>query len=638
MKKTNKTELQLQTFQNRLQARREELFSLYRTIYGIEPMPGDAYVAKDGFDADTGFLQLLAAMETAYENRDSLHLEQDLQDPHWYLSNDLVGMMLYVDLFSGDLQGVMKRIPYFKELGITYLHFMPLLKARSGENDGGFAVEDYREIDPRFGNMEDFRQLVSLFQKEGISVCLDYVVNHTAKEHLFARRALAGEKQYQDMYFMFDTDEIPKAYEDTVPEVFPKVAPGNFTYYKEIEKWVMTSFYEYQWDLNYHNPRVFLEMADTLLFLANTGVRVIRLDAIPFMWKQLGTNCRNLPQVHTLVRMFRLIVEIVCPSVVLLGEAIVEPFQIVKYFGDEKKEECHILYNAAHMVNIWNSLATRDARLMEKSAKYSYPRPDSACWINYARCHDDIGWGLRESILREIGFDPKQHKQFLIDFYQGAHQYSFARGELYEYDPGIPDARNSGSLASLAGLEMALENRDEYQRELAHKRILLIHAQLLAESGIPLLYSGDEIATRNDSTYSNDPQKSHDSRWLHRSFFDWDRAENRHDPCADEGRIYQTLAQLIKIRRGNSLFRSDLPSQIVECFEHAIYSFLKHDLEQDLLFLGNYCEDRQIIHTEPFRQLGLMELTDLITGKKVDFRHDNILLGPYEYLWLLGRR
>lgn len=416
-------------------------------------------------------------------------------------------MMLYVDLFAGDLQGVTSKIPYFKELGITYLHFMPILKAREGENDGGFAVADYREIDPRFGSMEEFRKLVILLRQEGISVCLDYVVNHTAKDHVWAKRVLAGEKQFQDMFFMHDTDETPRAFETTVPEVFPKVSPVNFTYYNEIGKWVFTSFYEYQWDLNYCNPDVFLQMVDTLLYLANTGVQVIRLDAVPFMRKELGTNCRNLPQVHVLLRLFRLITEIVCPSVVLLGEAIVEPHQIVKYFGADKKEECHILYNATHMVNIWNSLATRDARLMARSVKYAQQIPHTSSWINNARCHDDIGWSLNEGILRDLGSDPAIHKQFLISFFKGDHSESFARGELYEYDSTMPDARNSGSLASLAGLEKALQNKDDYQRELAHKRILLVHAQLLAESGIPLLYSGDEIATLNDEGYRSDPKR-----------------------------------------------------------------------------------------------------------------------------------
>lgn len=588
-------------------------------------------------DSQTHIDHLLQIMAAASAARSSALKEADQGDLSWYMSNRLVGMMLYTDLFAGDLAGVVEKIPYFKELGITYIHFMPLLKAREGENDGGYAVADYREIDPRFGSMDQFRDLVARLRAEGIHVCLDYVVNHTAKDHEWAQRALAGEKEYQDLYFMYDTDDIPRKFEETVPEVFPKVAPGNFSYYEQIKKWVFTSFYEFQWDLNYHNPDVFLRMTDILLYLANTGVSVIRLDAIPFMWKELGTTCRNLPPVHTLLKMFRLIVDMVCPSLVLLGEAIVEPFQIVKYFGTDESQECQILYNAAHMVNIWNTFATRDARLMAKSVKYGFRIPHRACWINYARCHDDIGWGLNDTILKALGFSPEAHKQYLISFYKGDHSFSYARGELYEFNPETLDARNSGSLASLAGLETALENHDLYQQELAIKRILLIHAQLLAESGIPLIYSGDEIATLNDYTYKNDPKKAHDSRWLHRPFFNWERAERRHDLSTSEGQVFQTLQKLIQIRSEDELFRSDIPAKIIECYENPVYSFVKYHHDDALIFLGNYSEDRQWIDTNAFHGAGVFgKKTDLISGKTVDFNNDRILLGPFEYLWLKG--
>ncbi len=606
-----------------LTSREDRLKELYLSLYPQQ---------TEAFD------HLLGTLDRARKARSPVLKAADQGESNWYMSNKLVGMMLYTDLFAGNLNQVALKIPYFKELGITYIHFMPLLKAREGENDGGYAVADYRQIDPRFGSMDQFRRLVDQLRAEGIRVCLDYVVNHTAKDHEWAQRALAGDPEFQGLYFMYDTDDTPRHFEATVPEVFPKVAPGNFTYYPEIKKWVFTSFYEFQWDLNYHNPKVFEYMTDTLLYLANTGVSVIRLDAIPFMWKELGTTCRNLPQVHTLLKMFRLIVDLVCPSLVILGEAIVEPYQIVKYFGTDEEQECQILYNAAHMVNIWNTFATRDVRLMAKSVKYGFRVPHSACWINYARCHDDIGWGLNENIIKSLGFDPAAHKQFLISFFKGDHAYSHSRGELYEFNPETLDARNSGSLASLSGLETALANKDSYQRELAIKRILLTHAQLLAESGIPLIYSGDEIATMNDYTYKQDPQKAHDSRWLHRPFFDWQRAENRCVGGTAEFLVFTALQQLIQIRASEDLFRSDIPSKIVECHEQAVYSFVKYQEGELLVFLGNYSDDRQFIDTNAFHSIGIFgRKTDLITGKTVDFSHDRILLGPYEYVWLKGQ-
>jgi amylosucrase len=614
------------SFEERLHGRLDKLKKHYTDFYGIYTQ-----------EAAVWFDQLLDVMRSAYEWRGDELIAEDHQNSRWYMSNKLVGMMLYTDLFAGDLNGVVEKIPYLKELGITYLHFMPLLRARDGENDGGYAVADYRSIDPRFGNMDQFRSLVSKLREEGINVCLDYVVNHTAKDHIWAQKALAGDPESQAMYFMYDSDEIPRQFEATVPEVFPKVSPGNFTYYDQMQKWVFTSFYEFQWDLDYHNPRVFQEMIDILLFLANTGVRVIRLDAIPFMWKELGTNCRNLPQVHVLMRMFRQIIDIVCPSVVLKGEAIVEPYEIVKYFGEDKDEECQVLYNAAHMVNIWNSLATRDARLMTLSDKHAYKTPSSACWINYARCHDDIGWGLNEEGLRQLGFDPVGHKQYLINFFKGDHAFSYAKGELYEFNPENMDARNSGSLASLCGLEKAIEAKDDYQRELAIKRILLVHALLLAEAGIPLIYSGDELATINDYSYKNDPSKVHDSRWLHRPFFNWEAAENRNVLGTKEGQVFMQLKKLISIRGSHDIFRADNYAKIIEPYEKAVYSFAKYHDGQVFVFIGNFSEDRQFINPRPFHDNGIYGLkTDLVQGKTVDFNRDNLLLGPFEFVWLVG--
>lgn len=613
------------SFEDRLHGRIDKLKWLYTDFYRKQNR------VDDWFD------RLLAVMRAAYESRPDELIAEDQQDPRWYMSNKLVGMMLYTDLFAGNLSGVQDKIYYLKDLGINYLHFMPLLQAREGENDGGYAVADYRSIDPRFGNMEQFRGLVSELRQEGISVCIDYVVNHTAKDHEWARKAMAGDPEAQALYFMYDDDRIPSAFEATVPEVFPKVAPGNFTYYDQMKKWVFTSFYEFQWDLNYHNPRVFQEMIDILLFLANTGVKVIRLDAIPFMWKELGTNCRNLPQVHILMRMFYLIAEIVCPSIVLKGEAIVEPWQIVKYFGVDHDEECQVLYNAAHMVNIWNSLATRDARLMTHSEKYAFKTPHSACWINYVRCHDDIGWGLDEGGLNKLGFDPYVHKQFLISFFKGDHSFSYARGELYEFNPETMDARNSGTLASLCGLEYAMQAHDEYQRELAIKRILLVHALILAESGIPLLYSGDELATINDYSYRQDPKKAHDSRWLHRPFFNWERAENRTILSTNEGQVFSKLKQLIAIRAGHDIFRSDIHTKVIECYEQAVYSFVKYHYGQIFIFIGNFSEDRQFINTNAFHANGIFsQKNDIVQGKTVDFNNDRVLVGPYEFLWLTG--
>lgn len=601
----------------------KELYGLYHEVYAH----------NDYKEVDEAYEQLRAVMRHHYNDRTASQKMADAKKKDWFKSHKVVGMMLYVDLFSDDLNKFYKYIPYLQELGITLVHFMPLLKGRDGENDGGYAVEDYKNIDSKFGNMEDFHRLVTVMKKHGIHACIDFVVNHTAKEHEFAKRAYAGEQEYMDMYFMYDTDETPKLFEETVPEVFPGVSPGNFTYYEEIDKWVFTSFYEFQWDLNYHNPMVFEKVIDILLYLANQGVDMIRLDAIPFMWKALGTTCRNHPTIHVLLRMMKLIAEVVCPSVALLGEAIVEPEEIVKYFG-EHHTECDVMYNATQMVNIWNAIATRDTRLLQIDG-HRLKALSGGSWINYARCHDDIGWGFNESATEGMGFDPFVHKQFLINFYKGNTEGSFSIGELYEFDEKTMDARNCGTMASLTGLQKALDERDVYQEELAVKRMKLIHALMMASTGIPLIYSGDEVAQINDYAYLYDEKKAHDSRWLHRGYFDHKRAEKRHDGSTAIAQVFDATKKVIAIRKSHEIFSGEIDQKVVDTWNNHLYCFAKESGDQGLVAIFNFSEDRQFFDSHALRSQGIHgKWTDLVTGKTVDFDQHQQMMGPYEYVLL----
>jgi len=612
-----------QTFSIRLAKHEEELKQLYYELY-----------SDNGFyPVDTMYNKLITVMTSYFSTRNEKYKKTDEQSPHWYMEHDVVAATLYVDLFSTDLKHFKKHIPYFKDLGINLIHFMPILECRKGENDGGYAVSDYKHIDPKFGTDHDFDEVLKSLKSNNIHACIDFIVNHTAKEHAFAKEALNGNKTYMDMYFMYDDDRIPRKFEESVPEVFPKVSPGNFTYYDAIHKWVFTSFYEFQWDLNYKNPLVFEKIIDILLYLANLGIDMIRLDAIPFMWKELGTSCRNHPTIHKLLRLFNLITGIVCPSVALLGEAIVQPEEIIKYYG-ETAPECNVMYNATYMVNLWNSIATRDTRLLQIDAKRLKPL-SGGCWINYARCHDDIGWGFNEDATRQMGFDPYSHKQFLIEFYEGKFPGSFSVGDLYEFDPKTMDARNCGTMASLLGLEKALQERDSYQKELALKRINLIHSIVIASSGIPLIYSGDEIATLNNYAYLQDEHKAHDSRWLHRGYFDHKRAKNKNNRGSHEGYVYQSLKKMIALRKLHPIFSPRISQLNLNTFNNHIYAFYKQSDSKELICLFNFSEDRQFISCQAFHDKGFTRnYTDLITGKIVDFSKEELLLGPYEYLWL----
>lgn len=579
------------------------------------------------------FDRLLSIMETAKVKRRPELRQLDKNGNDWYLSEQTVGMMLYLDKFCRGFQEFEEKIEYLSELGISYVHFMPLLKAREGNSDGGYAVADYLNVDNRFGTTKEFIRVVQKMKDRGIRTCIDLVLNHTAKEHKWAEKSVwKPQKGWEDMYYTFPDDREPKEYEKTMTQIFPEVAPGNFTYYEELNQYVMTRFYEFQWDLNYKNPKVFNAMAEVLLTLANYGVDMFRLDAIPYMWKEKGTSSMNLPQVHRLIRMFKAITREVCPSVVFLGEAIVEPHEIVKYFGEHEEKECDVMYNASLMVLLWSSLASRDVHLMTRSLLIDYKTPEDGVWINYIRCHDDIGWGFEEEIQKKLGIDPMKYKQFMIGYMEGTYPGSFSKGELYEFNPMTLDARNSGTLASMCGLERAMEEKDHYHIELAVKRILLLNAMVISYTGIPLLYSGDEIGTLNNWSYKQEPEEAGDSRWLHRGPMDWEKAEKRGDRGSVEGYLFSKIRELIALRKENPLFHSGLKSIPIDTGNSAIFGFHKED---KMLVLGNFTDQVQTVDCAHLNWFGLPgELTDLIQGKKV-WLAGQVTLGPYEYLWLV---
>ena len=582
---------------------------------------------------DYRFGQLTEIIEKAGKERSPELRQKDEAGNGWYLSEKMAGIMLYVDRFSQDLYHFEEKIDYLAELGITYVHFMPLLKSREGNNDGGYAVSDYLAVEDRLGTMKQLERVVGLLKKRGIRTCIDFVLNHTAKEHIWAEECRKGNPDYKDMYHMFDEDTMPQRYEQTMTEIFPGVAPGNFTWYPDMNKYVMTRFYEFQWDLNYANPQVFNKIVEVLLTLANKGIDIFRLDAIPYMWKEAGTSCMNHPKVHTLLRMMYHIVRKVCPSVIFLGEAIVQPCEIVKYFGSPQEKECNVMYNASLMVLLWNSLATRDVRLMERSLSKNYGVPADGVWINYARCHDDIGWGFENDILRELGFDPEAHKQFMIQFMQGRYPGSFSVGELYEFNPVTLDARNSGTFASLCGLEQALKEKHAYKVEQAVKRILLLNSIIISYTGIPLLYSGDEIGQLNDWSYKNNRETAGDSRWLHRGKMDWDAAEKRKDRGSVQGQIFSGIQKMLEIRKNCPYFSSEIKSDPVDLGNQAVLGFHR---ENKMMVLANFSEQEQWVDANRFNWFGLPgEMKDLLTGRPVRSYNNEVLLGPYEYLWLI---
>ncbi len=489
---TKKEETQ---FQERLARHVNELRWLYMELYDNGSMFAELCQKLYDFSAERP-----AALK-------KLDLERE-ENPQWYQSGTLTGMMLYIDNFAGDLNGLREKLPYISQTGVSLLHLMPFLDTVPERSDGGYAVADFRKVRADLGTMEDLEQLADVCHKKGISLCMDFVMNHTGQDHEWAQRARLGDGEYMSRYFFFSDPSIPAEYEKTVPQVFPATAPGNFTWLDDCNHYVMTTFYPYQWDLNYHNPRVFNEMMYNFLFLANKGMDMIRIDAVPYIWKELGTDCRNRPQVHTIVRMMRLISEIVCPGVVMLGEVVMEPVKVVPYFGSVDKPECHLLYNVTTVCTTWHTVATRDTRLLRRQLDAVNALPKKYVFLNYLRCHDDIGWGLDYEWLKQnAGIEEIPHKRFLNEYFQGYTENSTSRGGLYNDDAASGDARLCGTTANLCGIEKAGFEQDREAMELAVQYDLTLHAMMLMQTGIPMFYSGDELARVNDYSYKDIPGK-----------------------------------------------------------------------------------------------------------------------------------
>jgi len=548
--------------------------------------------------------------------------------PGWYKKHDMTGMQMYVNAFAGTLKGVRQKLDYITECGVNYLHLMPLLESPEGRSDGGYAVSDFRKVQPELGTMEDLADLADACHERGISVCLDFVMNHTSEDHEWARRAKAGEKEYRDRYFFYDNWEIPNAYEQTVPQVFPTTAPGNFTFCKEAGKVVMTTFYPYQWDLNYMNPTVFNDMTDNMLYLCNRGVDVIRLDAVPYIWKSLGTTCRNLPQVHSLVRIMRMVCEIVCPGTLLLGEVVMEPSKVVPYFGTVEKPECHMLYNVTTMATLWHTVATKDVRLLAHQMRQVFSLPHDYAFLNYLRCHDDIGWGLDYDFLRQFAQEEVPHKKFLNDYLTGKWEGSCARGELYNDDPRLGDARLCGTTASLCGVETAREKGDKDALEKALRQDIMLHAFMFTLSGVPVLYSGDEILQENDYGYHGNPLRKEDSRYLHRGNMDWRKAGKRKGKTAPEAKMFSAIRQMETLRGEHTVFDSEGDVWLPETGNDHVLAIGRYYGGEQLLAVFNFSDQPQTVWLRDDKIY-----TDLFSGKNAEA--GMIRLDAGDFRWLL---
>ncbi|MGX1927858.1 alpha-amylase family glycosyl hydrolase [Flagellimonas sp. 2504JD4-2] len=589
------------------------------------------------------FEKLLSLLPKLYDSRPGELKVQDLnrlESGNWYQSEKMVGMQLYVEHFNKDLKGLQSKLPYLKDLGINFLHLMPITPRPSGENDGGYAVNKYYGVAKPYGSSKDLMNLSQELRKQDMFLMLDFVVNHTSDEFQWAKKAKAGDKKYQNYYYTYADDTVPKAFEQSLPEVFPETSPGNFTFDPEMKRWVMTVFNSYQWDLNYSNPEVFLEMLANLVKMVNQGVDVVRFDALAFLWKKMGTISQNLPEAHTLISLFRMCLQIIAPGVIFLAEAIVAPKEIVKYFGDGSTagNECEIAYNASLMALLWNSIATKKTLLLHKSLTNIPQKPEDCTWINYIRCHDDIGLGYDDGFIHEIGWNPQLHRKFLLDYYCQRLDWSSSTGLLFMYNPKTGDGRIAGSATSLLGLEKGIVNKDKDLIQEAVSKMILLYGIVISYGGIPLIYGGDEIGTLNDYSFLEEPSKKEDSRWVNRPMQDWDMVTKLNDKKLPQSKIFHALKKLIAIRKKHAVFADNNNLVIHHTGNDHIFAYERTGDSEGFLVLCNFDEKEQVLQSRWIAKLGYFtkgEPKNLVSGKKVTLSSGLLPLEPYQIMWLI---
>lgn len=625
------------------EALRHYFIRLGANFYSIHKLFFQLYGHREDFKSQMH--QLVRVLTQAYIAR-----EDDLKgldfarekDCNWFLSQQWVGYAVYCKEFAGNLEGLQKRLSYLQDLGINLLHVMPILDCPKENNDGGYAVKDFKRIDPEVGTLKDLNNLSKKLKKCNTLLVLDVVVNHTSNEHAWAKAASQGDTKYQGYYHIFENREIPDLYEETMPEVFPGIAPGNFTWDEAMGKWVMTVFNHYQWDLNYQNPAVFTEMIDIILFWANQGADVVRLDAVAFIWKKIGSQCQNEREAHLILQLMKDCCQVVAPGVLFIAEAIVAPVEVTKYFGEDaiNAKECEIAYNATLMSLLWDAVATKNAKLLNYGIKSIPDKLERATWLNYIRCHDDIGLGFDDQDIILAGYDPKLHRNFILEYFTGNHQYSVARGVAFAINPKNGDARIAGALASLVGLEVALANEDTDAIDVSIKTIVLLHSVIMAFGGIPLIYYGDAIGMLNDPSYLNNASKKYDARWIHRPNMSWDEAELRAIKGSTQSRIFNSLKKMIALRKETTAFADHNNRELIEVENPHLFIFSRFDLMNSkarVLVICNFDINPQSCSLVRLRCKGFnldSQTKDLYTGLTIKLTSEELIVPALGFYWI----
>ena len=623
----------LRHFYTRLGANFYAIHGLFSKLYGNRS------------DFDEQMLHLVETMARKYIKREGALKQLDLdreKDYNWFLHQKWVGMAMYANGFAKDLKDVQAHLGYLQELGVNLVHIMPIMQCPEGQNDGGYAVSDFREIDARTGSLDDLANLTKEMRDREMLLALDVVLNHTSDEHEWAQKARQGDQKYQDYFYTFENRNIPDMFEQSMLEVFPETAPGNFTWDEAMQRWVMTVFNNYQWDLNYNNPAVFIEMLDVILYWANKGADILRLDAVAFLWKKIGSTCQNEHEAHLILQLMKDCCQVTAPGVLFIAEAIVAPSEVTKYFGEDAvvAKECEIAYNATFMALMWDAVATKNAKLLTQGIQSIPCKLERATWLNYIRCHDDIGLGFDDKDIIQAGYEPHSHRRFLINYLTGRFENSHARGLPFAENIKTGDSRISGSMASLVGLQYALQTGDIQAQENAIKLILLLNSMILSFGGISLLYYGDEIGTLNDDTYLDDPNKVDDNRWVHRPNLNWEKAEKRHIRGTVEYEIFNGIKNLITIRKEINVFADFNNRELVDVGNPNLFVFNRFNAQKPsdrVLVVANFNDQPQKLDLEDVDSWGTYkqgELFDLHTRQKPEIFNNTLVIPSFGFYWL----
>ncbi|MCL1074485.1 amylosucrase [Shewanella dokdonensis] len=624
----------LRFFYSRLGANFYGIYKLFQRLYGN----------RRDFEQQLG--TLVAVMARNYIARSSALKQVDRQreaDHNWFLHQRWVGMALYANGFAKNLSDLVGKVDYFAELGVNLVHILPICECPLGKSDGGYAVSNFRKVDSRMGTNAQLQQIIDGLHRQSSLIALDIVVNHTSDQHAWAKQAMAGDARYQNYFYMFDDRTIPDMFEQTMPEIFPETDPGNFSWNEQAQKWVMTVFHNYQWDLNYSNPEVFIEMLDVILYWANQGVDILRLDAVAFLWKKIGSACQNEAEAHKVLQLFKDCCQVVAPGVIFIAEAIVSPSEIIKYFGEDAvvAKECDIAYNATFMALLWETVATKNAKLLNQGLKSLPMKLERATWLNYLRCHDDIGFGFDDRDIASVGYNPALHRKFLVDYFTGDFDHSSARGRPFGKNDKTGDARISGSLASLVGLQAGIETGDEQLIRNSHKHIIMLHSLIMSFGGIPLLYYGDEVATLNDYNYERDTDKSSDSRWLHRPTLDWQKMARRQQAGTLENQIFSDMQRLIRLRQQTDAFADFNNRDLLELGNDAVFGYVRYNYtnpSDKVVVIANLSAEPQRVDLEQLRQAAYVEptmLEDLWSGGPPSIFSNQLVLSGFRFYWLV---